>query len=77
MWELSFRQKSGRSGEQNGWDEKRAKKIKYLPTCREIFFSDGKKARVEIHGRTAIKDFGTFARIDRRKYMIDSEEDRE
>ncbi|MGB9836152.1 MAG: hypothetical protein ACPLRX_05380 [Candidatus Saccharicenans sp.] len=63
-----------KSGGEKGWDEKRAKKIKYLPTNQEIYSSVGKKGRVEFHGKYIIKDFGTFVRIERRKYTIDSGE---
>ncbi|MBP8600236.1 MAG: hypothetical protein KBI45_00525 [Candidatus Saccharicenans sp.] len=64
--------KAGRKGSWNGWDETRARKIKYRPVPQEIYSSDGKKARAQILGDTIIKDFGTFVRIERRKYVIDS-----
>jgi len=67
--------KVGRKGSWNGWDETKARKIKikYMPVPQEIYSSDGKKARVEFLGDTIIKDFGTFVRIEKRKYEIDSE----
>jgi len=64
--------KAGRKGSWNGWDETRARKIKYMPVPQEIYSSDGKKARAQILGDTIIKDFGTFVRIERRKFVIDS-----
>ncbi|PMP73415.1 MAG: hypothetical protein C0180_06825 [Aciduliprofundum sp.] len=65
---------SGEKSGLKGWDEKRARKIKYLPVDKEVYSPDGKKARVEIRGRTIIKDFGSFVRIERLKYVVDSEE---
>ncbi|MBC7361951.1 MAG: hypothetical protein H5U06_06690 [Candidatus Aminicenantes bacterium] len=65
------------SGDQKGWDEKRARKIKLKcsPTDQEIYSSVGSKSRVEIRGKTVIKDFGTYLRIERRrcKYVVVSE----
>lgn len=65
------------SGDQKGWDEKRARKIKLKcsPTDQEIYSSVGSKSRVEIRGKTVIKDFGTYVRIERRrcKYVVVSE----
>jgi len=63
-----------KSGGQKRWDEKRAKKIKLWPTLEEIYSAVGKKGRVEFDRRYLIIDFGTYVRIEKQKYVVDSEE---
>jgi len=62
-----------KSGGKKGWDEKSPKKVKLRPTVKDIHSSVGNKGRVEIWGKTVIIDFGTQVRVEKRKYVIDSE----
>ncbi|MDD8021015.1 MAG: hypothetical protein PHU81_07535 [Acidobacteriota bacterium] len=60
-----------KSNSKKGWDEKRTKKIKLWPPRKEIKSSVTGKGRVEIHGKTVIKDFGSYIRVEKRKYIKD------
>ncbi|MGB4703905.1 MAG: hypothetical protein WBI18_02345 [Candidatus Saccharicenans sp.] len=54
-----------------GWDEKSVRKVKLAPPKEEILSSIIDGGKVELRGKTVIKDFGSYIRVEKRKLIYE------